>query len=182
MGPLQLLQEELGGELLTGRQKPEQRQEAVDRFQGGDSDLLLATYGLVACSRFTGPSRGAARTPLTLAMWTRRKIAVTASAWMVVSPATGCSWVWRTSWWTLWWPARPIGLNSADHAGSALTVATAAMVARCLGLLTDGQLMLQQRVMALAASAIKAEACFTSSRLHHHGRSRCESESGRSAD
>ena len=45
VGPLQLLQEDLGGELLTGRQKPEQRQEAVDRFQGGDSDLLLATYG-----------------------------------------------------------------------------------------------------------------------------------------
>ena len=45
VGPLQLLQEDLGGELLTGRQKPEQRQEAVDRFQGGDTDLLLATYG-----------------------------------------------------------------------------------------------------------------------------------------
>ena len=45
VSPLQLLQEDLGGELLTGRQKPEQRQEAVDRFQVGDSDLLLATYG-----------------------------------------------------------------------------------------------------------------------------------------
>ena len=45
VSPLQLLQERLGGELLTGRQKPEQRQAAVDHFQAGGTDLLLATYG-----------------------------------------------------------------------------------------------------------------------------------------
>ena len=45
VSPLQLLQERLGGELLTGRQKPDQRQVAVDRFQAGATDLLLATYG-----------------------------------------------------------------------------------------------------------------------------------------
>ena len=43
--PLQLLQQCLGGELLTGRQRPRDRQLAVDRFQRGDSDLLLATFG-----------------------------------------------------------------------------------------------------------------------------------------
>ena len=42
--PLLLLHERLGGVLLTGRQKPEQRQCAVDRFQAGESDLLLATF------------------------------------------------------------------------------------------------------------------------------------------
>ena len=45
VSPLQLLQERLGGVLLTGRQKPEQRQAAVDHFQAGGTDLLLATYG-----------------------------------------------------------------------------------------------------------------------------------------
>ena len=43
--PLQLLQQRLGGELLIGRQRPEERQLAVDRFQQGHSDLLLATFG-----------------------------------------------------------------------------------------------------------------------------------------
>ena len=43
--PLQLLQQRLGGELLIGRQRPAERQLAVDRFQQGDSDLLLATFG-----------------------------------------------------------------------------------------------------------------------------------------
>ena len=43
--PLQLLQQRLGGELLIGRQRPAERQLAVDRFQRGDSDLLLATFG-----------------------------------------------------------------------------------------------------------------------------------------
>ena len=43
--PLQLLQQHLGGELLIGRQRPAERQLAVDRFQQGDSDLLLATFG-----------------------------------------------------------------------------------------------------------------------------------------
>ena len=42
--PLLLLEERLGGVLLTGRQKPEQRQLAVDRFQAGEIDLLLATF------------------------------------------------------------------------------------------------------------------------------------------
>ena len=45
VAPLQLLQRELGGELLTGRQRPSERQAAVDRFQQGRSDCLLATYG-----------------------------------------------------------------------------------------------------------------------------------------
>ncbi len=44
--PLLLLQERLGGVLLTGRQKPEQRQLAVDRFQAGEIDLLLATFAV----------------------------------------------------------------------------------------------------------------------------------------
>jgi hypothetical protein len=43
--PLMLLHQQIGGELLTGRQRPSERQQAVDRFQCGDSDLLLATYG-----------------------------------------------------------------------------------------------------------------------------------------
>ena len=43
--PLQVLQQRLGGELLTGRQRPAERQQAVDRFQRGDSNLLLATFG-----------------------------------------------------------------------------------------------------------------------------------------
>ena len=43
--PLQLLQKRLGGGLLTGRQRPVERQQAVDCFQQGDEDLLLATFG-----------------------------------------------------------------------------------------------------------------------------------------
>ena len=43
--PLTLLHGQVGGELLTGRQRPSERQQAVDRFQSGASDLLLATYG-----------------------------------------------------------------------------------------------------------------------------------------
>ena len=43
--PLMLLQRQVGGELLTGRQRPSERQSAVDRFQQGSSDCLLATYG-----------------------------------------------------------------------------------------------------------------------------------------
>jgi SNF2 family DNA or RNA helicase len=42
--PLLLLHERLGGVLLTGRQQPEQRQLAVDRFQAGETDLLLSTF------------------------------------------------------------------------------------------------------------------------------------------
>jgi SNF2 family DNA or RNA helicase len=42
--PLLLLQQRLGGELLTGRQSPDQRQDVVNRFQAGASSLLLATY------------------------------------------------------------------------------------------------------------------------------------------
>ena len=34
----------MGERLLTGRQKPDQRQLAVDRFQSGETDLLLATF------------------------------------------------------------------------------------------------------------------------------------------
>ena len=43
--PLLLLHQRVGGELLTGRQRPQERQRAVDRFQQQDCDLLLATYG-----------------------------------------------------------------------------------------------------------------------------------------
>ena len=43
--PLQLLQQRLGGALLTGRQRPVERQQAVDCFQQGGEDLLLATFG-----------------------------------------------------------------------------------------------------------------------------------------
>ena len=43
--PLLLLHGHVGGELLSGRQRPQERQQAVDRFQSGASDLLLATYG-----------------------------------------------------------------------------------------------------------------------------------------
>ena len=43
--PLMLLQQRLGGALLTGRLKPGERQMVVDRFQSGETDLLLATYG-----------------------------------------------------------------------------------------------------------------------------------------
>ena len=43
--PLMLLQTQIGGELLTGRQKPVDRQASVDRFQSGATDVLLATFG-----------------------------------------------------------------------------------------------------------------------------------------
>ena len=45
VSPLKLLQLHSGGELLTGQMRPAERQQAVDRFQNGDSDLLLATFG-----------------------------------------------------------------------------------------------------------------------------------------
>ena len=45
VAPLHLLQQTLGGELLTGRQRPAERQESVDRFQQGQNDCLLATFG-----------------------------------------------------------------------------------------------------------------------------------------
>lgn len=41
----QLLHDRLGGALLTGRQRPAERQAAVDRFQNGASPLLIATLG-----------------------------------------------------------------------------------------------------------------------------------------
>ena len=41
----QLLQDRLGGQLLTGQVPPSQRQGAVDAFQAGASRLLIATYG-----------------------------------------------------------------------------------------------------------------------------------------
>ena len=43
--PLMLLQTQIGGELLTGRQKSVDRQASVDRFQSGATDVLLATFG-----------------------------------------------------------------------------------------------------------------------------------------
>ena len=43
--PLQLLHAQIGGALLTGRQKPADRQASVDRFQDGSTDVLLATFG-----------------------------------------------------------------------------------------------------------------------------------------
>ena len=43
--PLVLLHQRVGGELLTGRQRPQERQRAVDRFQQQDCDLLLVTHG-----------------------------------------------------------------------------------------------------------------------------------------
>ena len=45
VAPLELLQQRMGGEVMTGRLKPGERQAVVDRFQAGDNDLLLATYG-----------------------------------------------------------------------------------------------------------------------------------------
>ena len=43
--PLRLLQQRIGGELLTGQLKPVERQTVVDRFQAGINDVLLTTYG-----------------------------------------------------------------------------------------------------------------------------------------
>ena len=58
--PLQLLEQRLGGALLTGRQRSSERQQAVDRFQKGDVDLLLATFGTGALGfRSSGQARGA---------------------------------------------------------------------------------------------------------------------------
>ena len=83
--PLQLLQQHLGGELLIGRQRPAERQLAVDRFQQGDSDLLLATFGTgglgftlhrarhVCC--WNGPGRQE--------MWIRRRTVVIAWGWTI---------------------------------------------------------------------------------------------------
>ncbi len=42
--PLKLLNVRLGGDLLTGRQSLKERQAAVNRFQGGQTSLLLTTY------------------------------------------------------------------------------------------------------------------------------------------
>ena len=44
--PLLQLQRFEGGELLTGLVPPPQRQQRLERFQNGSSDLLLATYGV----------------------------------------------------------------------------------------------------------------------------------------
>ncbi|MFO7629880.1 MAG: DEAD/DEAH box helicase [Prochlorococcaceae cyanobacterium] len=41
----QRLHERFGGSLLTGRQRPQERQAAVDAFQQGQSQLLLASFG-----------------------------------------------------------------------------------------------------------------------------------------
>ena len=41
----QLLQDRLGGALLTGRQRPAERQVLVDGFQAGHTALLIGTYG-----------------------------------------------------------------------------------------------------------------------------------------
>lgn len=41
-----LLQARLGGVLLTGRQRPVDRQALVDGFQAGESRLLISTYGV----------------------------------------------------------------------------------------------------------------------------------------
>ncbi len=43
--PLHFLHQELGGELLTGKQSMEERELAINRFQSGKESLLLATYG-----------------------------------------------------------------------------------------------------------------------------------------
>jgi len=43
--PLLLLQQQVGGEVLCGRLRPGERQAVVDRFQSGETDLLLSTYG-----------------------------------------------------------------------------------------------------------------------------------------
>lgn len=45
LGPAALLQARLGGGLLTGRLKPSERQTVVDRFQSGETSLLISTYG-----------------------------------------------------------------------------------------------------------------------------------------
>ncbi len=43
--PLKLLQNHLGGVLLTGQQTLKEREIAVNSFQAGETNLLLATYG-----------------------------------------------------------------------------------------------------------------------------------------
>ncbi len=43
--PLQLIQSAVGGELLTGQQKLQEREDVVSRFQVGEVNLILATYG-----------------------------------------------------------------------------------------------------------------------------------------
>ena len=43
--PARLLQQRLGGLLLTGQLPPRQRQLLVDRFQGGEESLLISTFG-----------------------------------------------------------------------------------------------------------------------------------------
>jgi len=42
----QLLQQRLGGALLTGRLAAAERQSVVDRFQAGEEQLLISTYGV----------------------------------------------------------------------------------------------------------------------------------------
>ena len=42
----QLLQQRLGGALLTGRQVPAERQQIVDAFQAGAHQLLISTFGV----------------------------------------------------------------------------------------------------------------------------------------
>jgi SNF2 family DNA or RNA helicase len=41
IAPLQLLHQRIGGELMTGRQRPLERQQSVDRFQQGKSNCLV---------------------------------------------------------------------------------------------------------------------------------------------
>ncbi len=43
--PLYLLRDKIGGELLTGKQSFQEREDSVDKFQAGSVPLLLCTYG-----------------------------------------------------------------------------------------------------------------------------------------
>ena len=106
--PLQLLHQRLGGEVLTGRLKPSDRQAVVDRFQSGKTNLLLATYGAGGLGFTLHRARQVVllERPGLPGMLIRRRTDAIDWAWMAASPATGCNWVWPINWSMAWWPVR----------------------------------------------------------------------------
>ena len=118
IAPLQLLHQRIGGELMTGRQRPLERQQSVDRFQQGKSNCLLATYGTgsLGFTLFIALDMLCFwRGPGLLVISSRPKIAAIALGWVMGSPAIGCNLVPRISWWMVCWRARPNGSKSVSY-------------------------------------------------------------------
>jgi SNF2 family DNA or RNA helicase len=101
MASAQLLQQRLGGQLLTGQVRLEDRQRAVDGFQAGDPACRLPPMAPAAWgSTCSGPAMWCCwSAPGPREIRSRQRTVATASAWREASPATGYSSGWPTSWW-----------------------------------------------------------------------------------